>query len=333
MEFKKNFSLQNLNSLSLHSSARRYCCIESIEDLLEASDYARSINLPIFPLGGGTNIVLPRKLDYLVVKNNLIGKKIVSNKVLISSGENWHHSVLWTLQNKLYGLENLSLIPGTVGASPVQNIGAYGVELSSKLISVNAIDLSNSNSLLLTNEDCCFGYRDSIFKRNKQLFITDINLQLDTKDSPTTSYSNLNSYLLKNNIDPSLASSMEVCMAVISLRSSLLPDPLSTPNVGSFFKNPIVGKKMLKELLKINENIPFFKEGKQYKISAGYLLEQEGWKGYESNGVSISKKHSLVLITDSGVSINKITDLVKKIKENVLKKYKLSLEVEPEFIL
>ena len=331
IKIKEKFSLKNYNSLLINKKARYFCEIDSIEDCREAAEFIKLKGLQTLILGEGTNIVLTKDFSGLVIKNNIKGKSNEGSKVILGGGENWHQSVLWTLNNDLFGLENLALIPGTVGAAPVQNIGAYGMELSSVVESIKAININNGEIVNLSNEECKFEYRESIFKRkNNSYLITSIKLNLHNEKKVTADYQSLITYLLNDDIDPKKATPFQICRAVISIRNNVLPNPQDQPNVGSFFKNLIINEDALKNLKKKLKNIPFFKlaNGK-YKIPTAYLIEEAGWKGYEENTVSISKDHALVLIASKKSNIEDILSLSSKISEDIKNKYDITLEIEP----
>ena len=331
IKIKEKFPLKSYNSLLINKKARYFCEIDSLEDCKEVLEFIKLKGLKTLILGEGTNIVLTKDFSGLVIKNNIKGISNDGNKVFLGAGENWHQSVLWTLNNDLFGLENLALIPGTVGAAPVQNIGAYGVELSSVMESIEAININNGDIVNLTNEECKFGYRESIFKRkNNSYLITSITLNLHNEQKVSTDYQSLIAYLLKDDIDPEKATPFQVCRAVVSIRNSILPDPQDKPNVGSFFKNLIVTEDVFSNLQKKLKKIPFFKlpNGK-YKIPTAYLIEEAGWKGYEENTVSISKDHALVLIASKKSNLKDILRLSSKISEDIKNKYDITLEIEP----
>jgi len=331
IKIKEKFPLKRYNSLLINKKARYFCEIDSLEDCIEAVEFIKSKGLKTLMLGEGTNIVLTEDFSGLVIKNNIKGKGNKENRVILGGGENWHQSVLWTLNNDLFGLENLSLIPGTVGAAPVQNIGAYGMELSSVVESVEAINIKNGELATLTNEECKFGYRESIFKqKDNSYLITSITLNLHNEPKGSADYQSLISYLLNDDIDPKKATPFQICRAVISIRNNILPNPQDKPNVGSFFKNLIITEDIFRNLQKKLKDIPFFRltNGK-YKIPTAYLIEQAGWKGYEENTVSISKDHALVVIASKKSNIEDILSLSSKIIEDIKNKYDITLEIEP----
>ena len=327
----KNFQLKEFNSLKFDKKANFFCRINSIEDCLEAIEFSNSNGAKPFILGSGTNLVLTQDVKGIVLKIELKGKRIEGNFVTLGAGENWHDSVLWTLKNGFYGLENLALIPGTVGAAPIQNIGAYGEEISSKINSVEVIDLENGHKEELLKEDCFFEYRHSFFKevRSKYL-ITGVKLELSKEPNTNTTYKSLYNFLVRDDIDPNTATPNQVCRAVTFLRQQILPDPDKVPNVGSFFKNCILDKNRFEKIKEIFKDLPFFliNDGK-YKIPSAYLIEKAGWKGYKEKEVSISSKHSLILITSGKAKSLEVMNLSSKIIEDIAHKYGIILEIEP----
>jgi len=297
---------------------------------LEAFRHAKANNLKVMPLGLGTNIIIPDTLNRLVVKNNLKGVTEEKNTLKVSSGENWHDLVIWTVKKGLFGLENLALIPGTVGAGPIQNIGAYGREISEFIVSVDVFDLDSLEKLTLNNNECNFKYRDSIFKKANKYFITSVNLRLNHIDRPRTQYKRLSEYLIQNNIDPMKTTANQVIDSVITLRTELLPDPNIIPNAGSFFKNIYVNDTELKRLRKIDHKMPsFYEKDNSHKIPVAYILEKEGWKGKKEGCIGISKQHALIVTTEEGSTYKDLINFSKKIQQSIFIKYKIKLEIEP----
>ena len=331
INIKNNFSLKSYNSLLIDKKANYFCELKSVDDCKEAIKFSISKNLDILILGSGTNILLTSDFDGIVFKNNIQSRVINNEEVVLGAGENWHESVLWTLEKKLYGLENLSLIPGTVGAAPVQNIGAYGIELSSMLVSLEAINFKDGELLTINNNECKFGYRESIFKKDKNFYlITSIKLKLNRQSKTNTNYKSLRDYLIKDDINPTKATPNQICRAVTSIRNRILPDPLKRPNVGSFFKNLILDQTSFEDLQKEIKNIPFFRlKNGQFKVPSAYLIEKAGWKGYEEKEVSVSKKHALVLLSSGRAKSEDILNLALRIIQDILEKYNVELELEP----
>ena len=250
-------------------------------------------------------------------------KKININKVKVSSGYNWDRFVRFCIKNSLYGLENLSGIPGTVGAGPIQNIGAYGEEISDYIEHIEVFNLKTGNVEILNNMNCNFDYRDSLFKKHKHLFIKNVFFKLKEKFVANNSYQDLQDYRFKK--------ASELRQRVLRIRNQKLENYLTKPNVGSFFKNPLINKKDLKKLLSEEADLKFYKHNALIKVSAAWLIERCNLKGMQFNKARVSKKHSLVLINEDK-SPNSILKLKNKVKTTVSKKYNIRLEEEPTII-
>ena len=332
IEIKQNYSLKEQNSFAFNHKAEFFCEVRSVEESHEFVDYCLNKNMPLKLLGEGTNIVLTRDIKGGVLKVSIPGKNINNNEVDLGAGENWNETVLWSLENQLFGLENLSLIPGTVGAAPVQNIGAYGEEISSKLVSLEAINIKTNELISMTNKECKFSYRESIFKKKDDLMITSIKLKLSKEPEVNTSYNSLKNYLIKDDINPDHATPYQVCRAVTSIRNQILPDFKVEPNVGSFFKNLILDEKAFDKLKKENIDLPHFKNTKDltYKVPVAFLIEKAGWKGKKQGNVRVSEKHALVLIADKGSNSEQLIRLFSDIAKDIYEKTQVELEVEPK---
>lgn len=270
-----------------------------------------------------------------MLRVSISGRSKEENIVNFGAGENWNEVVLWSLENKLFGLENLALIPGTVGAAPIQNIGAYGEEISSKLISLEAINIKTNELICMSNAECKFSYRDSIFQlEDNDLLVSSIKLKLTKEPKTNTSYKSLNEYLIRDDIDPAYATPFQVCRAVTSIRNKILPNYRDEPNVGSFFKNLTVKKQNLDELNNKIAGLPYYKnaDGLTYKVPVAFLIENAGWKGHQQGNVRVSEKHALVLIADKGATSDELLSLSSSIVEDIYKKTQVKLEIEPEVI-
>ena len=332
IDIRKNFPLGEFNSFRVDHIARYFCEVRSIKDCIEAIDFADKKKLQIQILGEGTNVIFSNNYEGLVIKVNLKGIESKGNLVSLASGESWHESVLWTLKNNLYGLENLSLIPGNVGAAPVQNIGAYGREISSFIQSVKVLNLDTRQIEEFSKQDCKFTYRSSIFKDLKNLLILEITLDLLITEDVDTSYNSLKNYMQTEGLDLLKPTATQVCRCVCELRNKILPDPKKIPNVGSFFKNSVISKSDYNKLTQIVD-IPCHEDKHgMLKISSAFLIEQAGWKGFNDGNVSVSEKHSLVLLSNGKASGSEILVLANKIKEDVFKKFRISLSIEPSVI-
>ena len=320
-----NKNLKDFNSLKLEYSCDSFYEINDFEDIYHLSEKIREENKKFWILGEGTNVVIVDDLKGIVIKNNLSGISIDKNSVEAASGENWDYLVKVCLKEKLYGFENLSGIPGSVGACPVQNIGAYGVEVSNFIEYIETINLIDGNIEVFNAHECKFGYRESIFKKLPNHFITKIKFSLSTIFKPNLSYESIPEKIEINSAE-------ELRQIILNIRENRLINPEQEPNVGSFFKNPVVSKIQMENLLADHPDLKFyFVKEDQYKISAAWLIEKIKMKGYQGKDCGVSKKHSLVLVNFSKKSENLI-NLSKKIKNVIRKKFNIELEYEPTFI-
>jgi UDP-N-acetylmuramate dehydrogenase len=330
-QIHKSFDLKSFNSLAISAKAEFFCSIDSVSQLQQALVYAMQQNLKITPISGGSNLVLAADVSGLVLHINLKGVSTstrLDNTVDISvaAGENWHDFVTLCLNNGWYGLENLALIPGNMGAAPIQNIGAYGVELSHFLQSVDVVDVETGQPEVLKREDCDFGYRTSIFKQSAldKYVISAVNLRLRTQPVTHVSYPALADLLQGVEPTPKI-----VFDTVCQLRRSKLPDPKEIPNVGSFFKNPIVTRQEADKLSATHPGLPTFSvEGGLTKLAAAWLIEHCGFKGSRHGKVGVHHKQALVLVNFEGNGED-ILLLAEKIKTQVAEKFAVELEVEP----
>lgn len=339
MSFNKEFyniSLRNFNSFHLDIPCERFIPIESERDLKSFIQQ----NSAYFILGGGSNVLFGREIDEPVLKNNILGIAITKHEeeyvlVEVGGGEVWHDLVIWALAHDFGGIENLALIPGSVGAAPVQNIGAYGVELSQVLDSIRYIDMTDGSSHILDNDQCLFAYRNSIFKNElKDLaFITRVTLRLTTKNHMlNTQYGDIEQYLATNEVD--IPTIRNIADAVIAIRSSKLPDPDVIGNAGSFFKNPVVSMVDLKELMKNWPDIKYFPQSDNLaKIPAAWLIEQCGLKGYRKGDAGIYDKHALIIVNHGEARFEELVALVTLVKKTVAERFGIELETEVNLIV
>ena len=337
MHIQHNISLKPYNTFGIDAKAKRFISITSVDDL--KSVYATEGNSNKFILGGGSNMLLTKDIDALVLHINSKGKQILSqteDNVLVeaNAGENWHDFVLWTLENNFGGLENLSLIPGNVGTSPIQNIGAYGIELKDTFHSCNALNLETLNVETFRNADCKFDYRNSIFKQEAKgkYIILSVVFKLTSKNHILhTNYGAITSELKRMGI--SKPTIQEVSKAVISIRQSKLPDPKKIGNSGSFFKNPIIPKSAFLKLQDSFPNAPHYViSDHEVKVPAGWLIETAGFKGKTLGNYGVHKKQALVLVNYGGASGNDILKLSKLIQDTVLRLFEISIEAEVNII-
>ena len=337
MQIEHNISLKPYNTFGIDVNAKQFISIASVEDL--KSVYASKDYPNKFILGGGSNMLLTKNIEALVIHLNLRGKKIISeteNDVFIeaNAGENWHEFVLWTLVNNFGGLENLSLIPGNVGTSPIQNIGAYGVELKDSFHSCEALNLETLEIETFSNSDCKFDYRNSIFKQDskgKYIIVNVVFKLTKFKHELHTNYGAITSELERMNITaPTI---QDVSKAVISIRQSKLPDPNKIGNSGSFFKNPIIAKD---DFLKLQDNFPnvpsYTVSEHEVKVPAGWLIETAGFKGKTLGNYGVHKNQALVLVNYGGASGKDILNLSMLIQETVLLLFNIHIEAEVNII-
>jgi UDP-N-acetylmuramate dehydrogenase len=335
MDIKENYSLKKYNSFNIDVVAKEFIQINSVKELIDLQKNLKNKN-KLF-IGGGSNILFTNNFEGLVVHINLKGisvKKINENfsEIKVMSGENWNELVNWCIENNLGGIENLSLIPGNVGAAPIQNIGAYGVELKDVFISCEVYDLNTEKLNIYNLNDCKFGYRDSIFKKNKNLIVVSVKMKLSSKNHKiNTSYGGINDELKKLNIkEPTIK---DISNVVCEIRNKKLPNPNKIGNAGSFFKNPIVNSKKINWLKENFNNIPFYKiDENSYKIPAAWLIETSGFKGKDFGNFGVHKTQPLVLVNYGKASGGDINKLSLSIKEVVNKIFKIELETEVNII-
>ena len=319
-----NKDLSKFNSLQIAVKAKYYTECKTDSDIEEAFHFIKKNKIKFLVLGEGTNVVFTKSYEGLIIKNSFKkDKKIYKNKVKISSGYNWDRFVTFCIKNSLYGLENLSGIPGTVGAGPIQNIGAYGEEISDYIEHIEVFNFKTGNIEILNNINCNFDYRNSLFKIHKHLFIKNVFFKLKDKFIANNSYQDLQDYRFRK--------ASELRKKILKIRNQKLENYLRKPNVGSFFKNPLIKKKDLKELLLEEADLKFYKHNSLIKVSAAWLIERCNLKGMQFNKARVSKKHSLVLINEDK-SPNSILKLKNKIKTTVSNKYNIRLEEEPTII-
>ena len=333
----KNYPLDKLNTFNISANAKFFYEFKTLESLKEILNHKLLKTEKSFVLGGGSNILISNDFDGVVLKNSIRGIHITKEnthhtEVEVGSGENWHEFVLWCVKKNLSGVENLALIPGSVGASPIQNIGAYGCEAKDTIKKVQFIDLKSKTIKELTNSECDFSYRSSIFKKDlkEKCIITKVTFLLNKTPINNTSYGAITSELaaLKSQASP-----QSICNAVINIRSRKLPDPQKIGNSGSFFKNPIISNKKLKKIRAEHPEIVNYKYSKTHsKIAAGWLIEMAGWKGYRKDDFGVYEKQALVLVNYGQASGNEIIELSKKIQQSVLDKFDIMIHPEVNII-
>lgn len=348
MQVEKSKSLRAYNTFGIDVSARYFAEITNVEDIrqLMGKDIFKENELLV--LGGGSNILFTQDVNALVLKNSIPGISVVKEDekfvwVRSGSGENWHGLVLWCIENNYGGIENLSLIPGLAGAAPMQNIGAYGVEVKDVLETVEALHVESGELRQFTNAQCRFGYRESIFKHEAKgkYIITGITLRLQKTDEQGTGYIFKTSYGdIKNQLAEKGVyhlSLRSVSDAIISIRNSKLPNPAEIGNAGSFFKNPVIGKLQYEQLVArypLMPNYPATSEDGTdvYKIPAGWLIEQCGWKGKRVGSTGSHVRQALVLVNYGGATGGEILALSKQIQQSVMDKFGIGIETEVNIV-
>lgn len=337
MKIYSNFSLKTYNTFGIEAKAKHFVAVHTIADLKTILEQNK--NKKKFILGGGSNMLLTKDIDALVIHIDLKGLKIISENddfvwVESKAGENWHEFVLWTLDQNFGGLENMSLIPGNVGTTPVQNIGAYGTEIKDTFISCEAMKIENQEIKMFTKEECHFGYRESIFKNvaKDQYIITSVVYKLTKRNHKINiSYGDISAELSKNNIiNPSLK---EVSNAVITIRESKLPNPKELGNSGSFFKNPIILKKDFEKIHQLFPEMKYYEVSEtEVKIPAGWLIEQAGFKGKRFGDAGIHKNQALVLVNYGNATGKEILDISENIQDTIYKTFGIKIEAEVNVI-
>ena len=332
---RKNISLKNYNSFNIDVNAKEFVEVNSKDELIEIANKTKDKN--VLYLGGGSNILFTRDFDGIVIHLNIKGiqfEKTNSDETVVqaNAGENWNNFVEFCIKNNLGGIENLSMIPGNVGSAPVQNIGAYGVELKDVFLTCEVFNKNDFSIKTYNLEECKFEYRNSIFKENKNLIILSVRLKLRNKNHKiNSSYGGINDELKKLKI--SKPTIKDISNVVCSIRKRKLPDPKIIGNAGSFFKNPVVKKDKLEWIKKYFNDVPSYKlDDKNYKIPAAWLIESAGLKGKELDGFGIHKTQPLVLVNYGGARGEDIYKLSLSIKEIIFKIFKIELETEVNII-
>lgn len=347
---ERNASIRHLNGLRLAASAEFFWSVQSLSALERACEWAREHGQPVTVLGAGSNVVIQRFVPGLVITMAISGIQLVVDdgqwvKVRVSAGENWHALVTWTLEQNLGGLENLALIPGTVGAAPVQNIGAYGVEVGEHIHAVHVYDWQTRSYLVLTRDQCEFSYRHSVFKtaRAQTWIIVAVDFALNRDADVVLTYPELNAAVGERN-----PSRLTVYEQVVALRSKKLPDPLVIPNVGSFFKNPLVDANTAQHLATHWPALPQYPvavhslpasssaerslPSSTVKLSAAWLIDHLGFRGQVRDGIAVFENHALVIINRGDGDIEALLALTAEICDAVESRFNVRLEWEPRLI-
>ena len=338
MNIIENYPLLKLNTFGVDVKAKYFTSINTINELIEVTKTNVFKDLELLILGGGSNILFTKDFDGLAILNNIKGKEIIDQNqqsifLKIGAGENWHELVMYCVDNGWGGIENLSLIPGNTGTAPMQNIGAYGVEIKETFIELEALEISSGKIVKFNNSDCEFGYRESVFKNKMKNQYIILNITLELKKNPVLNinYGDVKAILESQNIkNPAIK---EVSNAIISIRQSKLPDPKKIGNSGSFFKNPIVSLNQLELIKKKYPNVVNYEINEnEFKIAAGWLIERAGWKGKKFNNYGIHEKQALVLVNYGLANGMEIFELSEKIILDIKDKFGITLEREVNII-
>ena len=332
LKIHKNHSLQKYCTFGIAAKAAELIVINNAEELKSLLPFTKKVLV----LGGGSNMIFTTDWSGIVVKNEIRGIDIINENdnyvdIKVGAGENWHDLVLWAIEKGYGGLENLSLIPGTVGASPIQNIGAYGVEVKDLIQKVAAISLENGSLCSFTNAECRFGYRESVFKHElkDKYFITSVIFRLTQQKNHVfnTKYGDIQAYLIKNGYNDTDLTPKAISNAVIAIRKSKLPDPKILGNCGSFFKNPEIPKSHYQKLVVIHTTLPAYPvaDPEKVKIPAGWLIEQAGWKGKRVGNTGSHAQQALVLVNYGNATGAEVRDLAYAIIEDIQQKFGVTL--------
>ena len=336
MNIKENISLKPYNTFGIDANAKKFVEVTDTSQFTEL--YEGGLLNNIFVIGFGSNMLLTSDIDKLVVKISTQGKSIVSEdegRVLVKAcaGEDWPEFVLWTIDKGLYGLENLSKIPGNVGTSPIQNIGAYGTEIKDTFYKLEALEIATGEIKTFYNSDCHFGYRESVFKKNQKgkYIITTVYFELERNGELNINYGAIKAKLEEKGIDN--PTPKDVSDSVIEIRTSKLPDPKEIGNSGSFFKNPVITESAFRLIHEEYPQAPFYKlERGDVKVPAGWLIETSGWKGYRKGDAGVHKNQALVLVNYGNATGKEIIDLANEIKKDIVTKFGIDLEIEVNII-
>lgn len=333
-----DFSLRELNTFGVAASAQAYLPVSSVAQLEQVRQDSLLAALPRLVLGGGSNILLTRDFPGLVLHMGIKGIEIVGEDetatyVRAAAGENWHQFVLWTLEHGLGGLENLSLIPGSVGAAPIQNIGAYGVEIKDRFHTLTLFDFATGEQRVLDKAACRFAYRDSVFKHElrDRAVVLDVTFALPKQWQPNVRYADVAQELAARSITE--PTPQDISAAVIAIRTRKLPDPAVIGNAGSFFKNPVVTPAQRDSLLqRYPQMVNYAQPDGSVKLAAGWLIDQCGWKGRTAGAAGVYENQALVLVNRGGASGADIAQLAAAIQADVAQRFDVQLEPEPIFL-
>lgn len=337
MEIIANYPLKNHNTFGISAFAKEFVAAHSIDELAEILKQNKGKRL--FILGGGSNMLLTKDIDALVIHVDIKGKDVVNETddyadVKAMAGENWHEFVMFCIDHNFGGVENLSLIPGNVGTTPIQNIGAYGVEIKDTFLQCEAMDIETGEITIFTNEECEFAYRESIFKgrlKNKYIIVSVTFRLTRTNHKIHTGYGDIAAELTKNGI--TVPTIKDVSNAIIAIRQSKLPDPKEIGNSGSFFKNPVITAEEFEKAYVRNHDMPHYAVGESHvKVPAGWLIEQCGFKGSRFGDAGVHARQALVLVNYGNATGKELLDLSMKIQQTVFDKFGINIEAEVNII-
>lgn len=334
---QENFNLSDYNTMGIAAKARYFASVKSIEELKNLLGDTRFSKTPKFIISGGSNVLFVSDYDGLVVHVDIKGITIEHEDkeeivLKVGAGENWHQLVLHCVEKGWGGIENLSLIPGSVGAAPIQNIGAYGVELEEVFDSLEAIEMATGAIRSFSKDECRFGYRDSVFKNELKgrFVIVSVKLKLQKSPKVNTSYRALSQKLEEEGI--SAPSIKDISQAVIEIRQSKLPDPAEIGNTGSFFKNPVITKDQFQDLQSSYPEIPSYPDGDKVKVPAAWLIDQCGWKGKRFGDAGVHKMQALVIVNYGRATGDQIWNLAQKIQVSVKDRFGVLLTPEVNIV-
>ncbi|QAX81808.1 UDP-N-acetylenolpyruvoylglucosamine reductase [Candidatus Pseudomonas adelgestsugas] len=337
MQVFAQISLKPFNSFGIDVCAQLFAEAYDDSDVHEAISYAVIHALPLFIIGGGSNLLLTQDIHALVLRMATQGIRVLQDDsvhvvIEAEAGEAWHPFVLWTLDHGLYGLENLSLIPGTVGAAPMQNIGAYGVEIKDVFAGLTALDCQTGELRDFSLQECQFAYRDSLLKHDiGRWLVLRVRFMLSRISNKKLDYGSLQQCLVKQGITE--ATPIDISRAICSIRRETLPDPVKLGNAGSFFKNPLVSEVLAAELkCQYPDLVTHQQPDGQIKLAAGWLIDKSGWKGFRDGDAGVYKMQALVLVNYGAATGRDIVSLAKRIQSDIAKRFKVHLEMEPTII-
>lgn len=338
MQIQSQVLLKDFSTMRLGGPAKALTTVRSKQELVQAADWAKRHNLPILVLGGGSNVIFSDGYNGLVIINKIPGFEVIkdspdSTLIRIGAGENWDNAVAKSVKMGLHGLEMLSAIPGTAGATPVQNVGAYGAEIADTFVELEALDTNNHEFVTLNKEACNFSYRNSIFKppKNRHYIIASITVRLSKQPPKPPFYASLQKYLDEHSITNFTPQTIRD--AVVAIRAVKLPDPAKIANTGSFFKNPVIDEKKAEALVQKFPDMPHWAmpDGR-VKLAAGWLIDRAGLRGYAAHGMKTYEHHALVLVNDSASSYADLLAFKNEIIAKVESLFGVTLQQEPELL-